>query len=114
MKKETGVGRRETGVALLVFVALVTSACNVGPKYVKPSTPVAPAFKEPLPLDFKEAKGWKLGEPKDDMHRGRWWEIFNDPQLNALEEQIETGNYSLQVSEAQFRGARAAIRVSRS
>lgn len=113
MKKETGGRRRETGVALLVWVVLVTSACNVGPKYVKPSTPVAPAFKEPLPLDFKEAKGWKLGEPKDDMHRGKWWETFNDPQLNALEEQIDTANQSLQAAEATFRGARAGIRVAR-
>ena len=97
-----------------LLILFLTPACNVGPKYVKPSTPIAPAFKEPLPPEFKEGSGWKIGEPKDNMHRGKWWELFNDPQLNALEEQIDTANQTLAAAEAQFRGARAAIRVSRS
>jgi NodT family efflux transporter outer membrane factor (OMF) lipoprotein len=81
---------------------------------VKPNVPVAPSFKEPLPPEFKEASGWKRGEPKDDMHRGKWWEIFGDPALNALEDQIEVSNQSLAAAEAQLRGARAAIRIQRS
>lgn len=99
-------------LSLFAIAALGTSSCLVGPKYVKPATPVAASFKEPLPPNFKEAAGWKAGEPKDDMHRGRWWEIFNDPGLNALEEQIDVNNQTLAASEAQFRAARAAIRVA--
>ncbi len=97
----------------LAALALMTAACNVGPKYVKPATPVAPVFKESLPPNFKEASGWKIGEPKDDVHRGRWWEIFNDPQLSGLEERINPSNQTLAAAEAQLRGARAAIRVAR-
>ncbi|MGH9558683.1 MAG: RND transporter, partial [Bryobacteraceae bacterium] len=60
-------------------LALASAGCNLGPKYVKPSTPAPAAFKEPLPENFKEAKGWKLGEPEADLHHGKWWELFGDP-----------------------------------
>ncbi len=103
-------------VLAAAFAALV--GCVVGPKYVRPTvpgaapSPAAAAFKEPLPPNFKEAKGWKQGEPRDDMNRGRWWEIFGDPQLNALEEQIDVNNQTIAAAEAQFRQSRAAIRVA--
>jgi len=98
---------------LVVLIAGATSSCIVGPNYVKPSTPVAPSFKEQPPPQFKEAPGWTQGQPIDDMHRGKWWEIFGDPALNALEEQIDVSNQNLAAAEATYRGARAAIRVAR-
>ena len=60
----------------------------VGPKYVKPTVPMAPAFKEQPPESFKESDGWKPAQPGDQTLRGKWWEIFGDPQLNALEEEV--------------------------
>ena len=60
----------------------------VGPKYVKPTVPMAPAFKEQPPDSFKESDGWKPAQPGDQALRGKWWEIFGDPQLNALEEEV--------------------------
>jgi NodT family efflux transporter outer membrane factor (OMF) lipoprotein len=104
--------------AALAAAAIFSSACVVGPNYVKPTapgtapSPAANAFKEPPPSNFKEAKGWKAGEPADDMHRGKWWEIFNDPILNGLADQIEVSNQTLAAAEAVFRQARAAIRVA--
>jgi|SRR5579872_4352467 len=103
-------GMRWLSVAV---IAMFSSACVVGPNYVKPTAP-AGSFKEQLPPEFKEAPGWKQGEPHDDMHGGKWWEVFGDPDLNALEEQIDVSNQSIAAAEAQFRGARAAIRVNRS
>jgi NodT family efflux transporter outer membrane factor (OMF) lipoprotein len=47
------------------------------------------------------------------MSRGKWWEIFGDPKLNTLEEQIAGSNQNLKVAEARFREARAAIRFQR-
>src|SRR5690349_14648969 len=85
------------------IVCLLSTGCVVGPNYVKPSTPVASSFKEQLPPEFKEAPGWKQGEPRDDMHGGKWWEVFGDPALNALEEQIDVSNQSLAAAEAQLR-----------
>jgi len=103
-----------TRIFVVVALALGASSCLVGPKYVRPDTAGAASFKEPGPTYFKEAPGWKQGQPMDDMHRGKWWEIFGDAQLNQIEEQIETANQTLAASEAAYRGARAAIRVSRS
>lgn len=97
-----------------IAAALGTSSCLVGPKYVTPTAPATGAFKEPGPAYFKEAAGWKPGQPIDDMHKGKWWEVFGDTRLNALEEQIETTNPTLAASEAAYRGARAAITVTRS
>jgi NodT family efflux transporter outer membrane factor (OMF) lipoprotein len=86
----------------------------VGPKYVKPTAPMAPGFKEQPPESFKESDGWKTAQPHDQALRGNWWEIFADPQLNALEEEVTVSNQDLKVSEARFRQARAMIRFNRS
>jgi len=86
---------------------LLSTACMVGPKYRKPDPPLTPAFKEPLP------EGWKQADPSDGHIRGKWWEMYNDPQLNALEEQVAISNQNVLAFEAQYREARAAVRVAR-
>jgi NodT family efflux transporter outer membrane factor (OMF) lipoprotein len=86
----------------------------VGPKYVKPTVPMAPAFKEQPPQSFKENDGWKPAQPGDQALRGKWWETFGDPQLNELEEEVTQSNQDLKVAEARFRQARATIRFNRS
>jgi len=55
---------------------MLLGGCAVGPKYVKPTTPV--------PAAYKETGNWKVAHPQDDIVRGAWWKIFNDPQLDAL------------------------------
>ncbi len=71
------------------------------------------AYKELPPASFKAADGWKVAQPNDAISRGKWWEIFQDPELNALQEQVDISNQTLAVAEAQLRGARAAIGVAR-
>ena len=74
------------------------------------------AFKEEAPAAGAAgttAEEWKPAEPRDDTGRGRWWEIFSDPELNALEEQVGVSNQNIAQAEAQFRGARAAVRLAR-
>src|SRR5580692_9769191 len=104
-----------TNIVALVLVLLVVAleGCTVGPKYVKPSVPMTPAFKEETPASFKESDQWQPAHPGDQENRGNWWEIFGDPELNQLEEQIADSNQSLKVAEARFREARAAIRFNR-
>jgi NodT family efflux transporter outer membrane factor (OMF) lipoprotein len=75
---------------------------------------MAPGFKEQPPESFKESDGWKTAQPSDQALRGNWWEIFGDPQLNALEEEVTVSNQNLKVAEARFRQARAMIRFNRS
>src|SRR5262249_20306241 len=106
---------RGTPLLLLSFLCLfLLSACSVGPKYKTPAAPVPPAFKEPPPANFKENGEWKQAAPQDDRIRGDWWEIFGDPQLNALETQVNISNQTIAAAEAQFRGARAAAHAARS
>jgi NodT family efflux transporter outer membrane factor (OMF) lipoprotein len=102
--------------ALPVLLALATAACAVGPDYKRPSAPVPAAFKEQAPPGNTAAaeNKWKPAEPRDDAHRGKWWEVFADPQLNALEDQVNISNQNIAQAEAQFRGARAAVRGARS
>jgi NodT family efflux transporter outer membrane factor (OMF) lipoprotein len=100
--------------AIAFSISLFLSGCTVGPKYVKPAVPMAPGFKEQPPESFKESDGWKPAQPGDQGLRGKWWEIFGDSQLNALEEELTISNQDLKVAEARLRQARATIRFNRS
>ena len=103
------------GVAICLAVTLgLLAGCMVGPKYHLPSTPAPAAYKELTPADFKATEGWKVAQPKDDALRGKWWEIFNDPQLNALEEKVEVSNQSVAAAAASFFAARALVKEARS
>jgi NodT family efflux transporter outer membrane factor (OMF) lipoprotein len=78
----------------------------VGPKYVRPATEV--------PADYKENSNFSVAQPSDAIAKGKWWEIYQDAQLNSLEEQIAVSNPSLKAAQARFDQARAAVRISRS
>jgi outer membrane protein TolC len=98
---------------LLVLLMVVLEGCVVGPRYVKPSVPAKPNYKEETPASFKDLDQWQPAHPGDRISRGNWWVIFGDPELNKLEEQIADSNQDLKVAEARFREARAAIRFNR-
>ena len=106
--------KRQLVFASVCSLSLLLGGCMVGPKYVKPTVATAPAFKEQPPDSFKEVDGWKPAQPGDEALRGKWWEIFGDSQLNALEEELTVSNQNLKVSEARFRQARSMIRFNRS
>jgi NodT family efflux transporter outer membrane factor (OMF) lipoprotein len=90
------------------------AGCAVGPKYHPPS-PQAPAaaYKE-SPTQFKETEGWTVAQPADAKLRGKWWEIFNDSELNALEDQVDINNQNIKQSFENFMEARAVVREARS
>jgi NodT family efflux transporter outer membrane factor (OMF) lipoprotein len=95
---------------LTAVLAVLSAACAVGPNYKRPSAPLPAAFKEAA---APPSGAWKPAEPKDEAARGKWWEVFGDPQLNALEEQVTVSNQNIARAEAQFRAARAAVRLAR-
>lgn len=101
-------------VASIVTLCALFSACNPGPKYARPPAQTPSAFKEALPKDYKEGEGWKIAQPGDDKIRSKWWEVYGDPQLNVLEEQVQVSNQSIAASEANFRAARALVVSARS
>jgi NodT family efflux transporter outer membrane factor (OMF) lipoprotein len=86
---------------------LLSTACMVGPKYRLPSSPATPAFREELP------SGWKNSQPADGEVKGEWWTAYADPGLDALEVQVSISNQNVLAADAQFREAKAAIRVAR-
>jgi NodT family efflux transporter outer membrane factor (OMF) lipoprotein len=104
---------RTVVISFTAGLGLVLAGCRVGPNYVRPSAPTAPAFKEPLPDNFKAEDGWKPAQPSDAQLKGDWWTLFNDAQLNTLEAQVDPANQTLQQAAANFRAARAAIRFNR-
>jgi NodT family efflux transporter outer membrane factor (OMF) lipoprotein len=75
-------------------------------------TPVA--FKELTPDQFKETDGWKAAEPRDDMIRGNWWEMFHERELNALEDQVTVSNQNVAAALANFLASRAVVKQTRS
>jgi NodT family efflux transporter outer membrane factor (OMF) lipoprotein len=100
-------------IAITATGLLFVCGCTVGPKYTKPTAPVPQAFKEEPPKEFSDSPGWKQANPADRIVRGKWWEIFGDPQLNSLEESLTLSNATLKVAEARLRQARTSIRYNR-
>jgi NodT family efflux transporter outer membrane factor (OMF) lipoprotein len=79
--------------------------CAVGPDYKRPPVPV--------PMAYKELKGWREAQPRDNVIKADWWNVFNDPLLNSLEAQVSISNQSLAQAEAQYRQARALVQGAR-
>ena len=101
-------------VALVTMTAGLFSGCRVGPPYKPPAAPAvtAPNYKEST-VNFQDQDGWKVASPQDAMIRGKWWEIFNEPELNALEEQLVVNNQNIKASFENFMQARALVAEAR-
>src|SRR5262245_61258001 len=99
---------RHRRVALFAWTAatLSTMACAVGPKYIRPEAASPQAYRETPP------PGWTNAEPDDAAVRGQWWQMFNEPALDALEDQVNISNQNVLAAEAQYLAARAAVRVT--
>jgi NodT family efflux transporter outer membrane factor (OMF) lipoprotein len=112
----TSVTRACLPAALLLLAAALVAGCSVGPKYHKPSAPVPPAatYKE-NPENFPEAQQvWKAADPQAAMLRGKWWELFNDTELNTLEEQLDSSNQNIAQAYQNFIAAREIVQQARS
>lgn len=94
--------------------AAIFTGCRLGPRYHAPAPPAvtAPNYKEST-VNFQDADGWKVASPQDAMLRGKWWEIFNEPELNALEEQVNVNNQNIRISYENFMEARALVAEAR-
>jgi NodT family efflux transporter outer membrane factor (OMF) lipoprotein len=98
----------------LVAALCLLAGCLVGPKYHRPSVQTPGAYKELPPADLINTDGWKVAQPKDDALRGKWWEIFNEPELNSLEEKVNVSNQTIASAAANFLAARALVKEARS
>jgi NodT family efflux transporter outer membrane factor (OMF) lipoprotein len=91
--------------AVFCFALGLIGGCAVGPKYTKPTALIPPSYKE--------VGNWKPAEPSDAVRKDNWWEIFKDPELKTLEEQLTVSNQTLRAAQDRFLQARAAVRISR-
>ena len=104
--KNSGDEIREKIFYLAISAALLLiSACSVGPDYVRPALET--------PAAYKETEAAKNSQSVDDVVSRSWWEIFADPELNSLEQQVEISNQNVAQAEAQFRQARALVQAAR-
>jgi NodT family efflux transporter outer membrane factor (OMF) lipoprotein len=83
----------------------LASACAIGPDYSRPSVQT--------PEAYKEAGDWIVAKPQDTAPKGKWWEVFNDPALDRLEERVSVSNQTLKAAEARYTQARAAVQSAR-
>jgi len=107
---------RPTVRALLAGTTIVFAGCAVGPDYSRPAAASPTAYKEISAATVPDTSGgtWKRAQPDDATERGHWWEIYHDPTLNALEEQVDLSNQNLAAYEAQYREACASVAAARS
>jgi NodT family efflux transporter outer membrane factor (OMF) lipoprotein len=98
-------GRKNWLMILPAMAVVQFCGCTVGPKYQRPAAPV--------PAAYKEVGNWKQAQPNEQNLGGNWWEIFQDPQLNTLEAQVNVSNQNLKAAAAQYTQARALLRYNR-
>ena len=91
--------------AVTISVVLLAACAAVGPNYVRPTAAIE--------RNYKEIDGWKVAQPQDNALRGAWWEIFNEPELNAFVSQVSISNQTVAAAEAQFRQAQSLVQQSR-
>jgi NodT family efflux transporter outer membrane factor (OMF) lipoprotein len=91
--------------AIFCFGLGVIQGCAVGPKYTKPVAQIPPSYKE--------MGNWKPADPSDAARKDNWWEVFKDPELEALEDKLTVSNQTLRVAQDRFLQARAALKYSR-
>ena len=104
--------RRSSSAAFVLACVALLQGCRVGPRYVAPVTPAPPAFKE-APQQSADGTTWIPATPQDATLRGNWWELYNEPELNALEIQLNTSNQNIAQSFQNFMAARAQVRQAR-
>jgi multidrug efflux pump len=100
------LSRPQLGVGAATVLLCLLTGCAVGPDYKRPKVDTPPLFKE--------TEGWKVADPQDAAPRGNWWDVYNDPVLDKLVEQVKVSNQNVLAAEAQYRQALALVSGARS
>jgi NodT family efflux transporter outer membrane factor (OMF) lipoprotein len=107
-------------LASVLVASLTLAGCKpVGPDYNRPGYQAPAVYKEAgastvvVPPPNPAGGGWQPANPSDGMLRGKWWEIYQDPQLNQLEERIAANNQSLRQALETYLAARDLVTSAR-
>lgn len=104
---------RSISITAFAVAAASLAGCVVGPKYHTPTAQTPAQYKEVTPANMKEVGNWKVAQPSDQLIRGDWWTLFNDPELNKLEAQVDSSNQSIAASYYSFVAARSLVKEAR-
>jgi NodT family efflux transporter outer membrane factor (OMF) lipoprotein len=104
---------RKTIALCFAFLPLL-QGCTVGPKYVRPTVQAPPAFKETADQTAADGTTWTAAKPQDGTLRGKWWEIYQETELNALEDKLNDSNQNIAQAFQNLMAARAQVREARS
>jgi NodT family efflux transporter outer membrane factor (OMF) lipoprotein len=96
--------------ALLLAASMGLPGCTVGPDYVKPALNVPAGYKEAA----ADGTAWKIAQPADRASRGKWWTLYDDALLNALQDVLTSSNQDLVVAQSRYAQARALVEGARS
>jgi NodT family efflux transporter outer membrane factor (OMF) lipoprotein len=110
------IALRQNAAIASALAATLLAGCRVGPKYQQPPAmaQAPPAVYKESPANFPDDAGtWKVAQPQDATLHGKWWEIYGDPELNALEEKLTIDNQNIKVYFANFMEARTLIAQAR-
>lgn len=108
IRKFSSVAKTLSLAAVGSGLFLLSVGCTVGPKYVQPSVPPPPAAFKELPPN------WAQASPQDQIPKGKWWEIYHDPQLNTLEEKVAVSNQNLKAAYEEYMSTRDVVAQARS
>src|SRR5580765_5497063 len=100
--------------AISLILSALLAGCNFAPKYHRPPVETPRSFKEQTPEQSQTTNAWKTAQPADGVTRGKWWEMFNDAELNDLEAQTDASNQNIAAASASFLSARAIMKETRS
>src|SRR3984957_928780 len=107
--------RRQITLAAAIAATFTLVAGCVGPAYVKPKVDTPAAFKESSPAAYQgaDAGAWQPAQPQDAALKGKWWEVFGEPELNGLEDQLNINNQNIAQFFQNFMAARAQVGIVR-
>jgi NodT family efflux transporter outer membrane factor (OMF) lipoprotein len=107
--------RNKLALYSTAMTLLAVTGCRVGPRYVAPVPPTPPAYKESAPAAYSgDTDGvWRPAQPQDALLKGKWWEIFHEPELNSLEDTLNIDNQNIALYFQNFMAARAQVRQAK-
>ncbi len=94
----------KTAFLLAALVALF-AGCSFAPRYARPAVETPALFKENSGTNI-----WKIAQPNDAVVRSNWWAMFNDAELNSLENQVAVSNQNIAAAFANFLSAHAMVK----
>ncbi|MGF6776682.1 efflux transporter outer membrane subunit [Paraburkholderia sp. GAS334] len=104
---------RTLACAVLFAALSLEQGCTVGPAYVRPSVATPASFKEAAPAVAPDGTTWAPASPQDAAQRGAWWKIYQEPELDALEDRLNSSNQNIAQAYQNFMAARAQVSQAR-